>query len=171
SGLWVVAVGHGRRELAEVAREQMERLAFANPFAYATRPAVDLATRIGEVTPEGITRSFFVNGGAEAVETALRMAKQWQFNRGETKRYKVISRMGSYHGVTFGALSVNNAAAINKTPFEPLMPGSLKAPAVSCGRCSQGEAHEDCETLRGLDDLETLIQSERPDTIAAFITE
>lgn len=171
SGLWVVAVGHGRTELAEVAREQMARLAFANPFVYATRPAVDLATKIAEVAPRGMTRSFFVNGGAEAVETALRMAKQWQYNRGETKRYKVISRIGSYHGVTFGALSVNNATGINKTAFEPLMPGSLKAPGVTCEPCAQGQAHEDCESLRGLTYLEALIQSERPDTIAAMITE
>ncbi len=171
AGLWVVAVGHGRSELAEVAREQMERLAFANPFAYATQPAVDLATKLSEVTPEGITRAFFVNGGAEAVETALRMAKQWQYNRGETKRYKVLSRIGSYHGMTYAALSVNNANGINKTPFEPLMPGAVKFPGVTCEPCSQGEAHSDCASLRGLDYLETLIQSERPDTIAALITE
>ena len=171
AGLWVVAVGHGRSELAEVAREQMERLAFANPFVYATQPAVDLATKLSEVTPDGITRAFFVNGGAEAVETALRMAKQWQYNRGETKRFKVLSRIGSYHGMTYAALSVNNAKGINKTPFEPLMPGALKFPGVSCESCAQGQAHADCESLRGLDYLETLIQAEKPDTIAALITE
>jgi adenosylmethionine-8-amino-7-oxononanoate aminotransferase len=171
SGLWVVAVGHGRRELAEVARQQMERLSFANPFAYATAPAVDLATKLAQVTPPGITRAFFVNGGAEAVETALRMAKQWQYNRGEQKRFKVLSRIGSYHGMTYAALSVNNSAMINKTPFEPLMPGAVKFPGVACERCSQGDAHEDCETLAGLRYLEELIQSERPDTIAALIAE
>lgn len=171
SGLWVVAVGHGRTELAEVARDQMERLAFANPFAYATQPAVDLATKLAEVTPEGVTRAFFVNGGAEAVETALRMAKQWQYNRGETKRFKVISRIGSYHGMTFAALSVNNAKGINKTPFEPLMPGTIKAPGVDCEACAQGESHDNCSTLAGLDYLDALIQAEKPDTIAAMIAE
>jgi len=171
AGLWVVAVGHGRTELAEVARDQMERLAFANPFAYATQPAVDLATKLSEVTPEGITRAFFVNGGAEAVETALRMAKQWQYNRGETKRFKVLSRIGSYHGMTYAALSVNNAKGINKTPFEPLMPGALKFPGVTCEACAQGESHSDCASLRGLDYLETLIEAEKADTIAALITE
>jgi len=171
AGLWVVAVGHGRTELAEVARDQMERLAFANPFAYATQPAVDLATKLSEVTPEGITRAFFVNGGAEAVETALRMAKQWQYNRGETKRFKVLSRIGSYHGMTYAALSVNNAKGINKTPFEPMMPGALKFPGVTCEACAQGESHSDCASLRGLDYLETLIEAEKADTIAALITE
>lgn len=171
AGLWVVAIGHGRSELAEVAREQMERLAFANPFVYATQPAVDLATKLAEVTQEEVTRAFFVNGGAEAVETALRMAKQWQYNRGETKRFKVISRIGSYHGMTYAALSVNNAKGINKTPFEPLMPGAIKAPGVDCEACAQGASHADCSTLRGLDYLEALIQAEKPETIAAMIAE
>ncbi|SVE11703.1 uncharacterized protein METZ01_LOCUS464557, partial [marine metagenome] len=68
SGLWVVAVGHGRRKLADVASEQMSRMSFANPFSYATEPAIDLATRLAEITPEGIERAFFVNSGSEAVE-------------------------------------------------------------------------------------------------------
>src|SRR5690606_235318 len=171
SGLWVVAVGHGRTELADVARDQMTRLAFANPFAYATQPAVDLASKLAEVSPEGVTRAFFVNGGAEAVETALRMAKQWQYNRGETKRFKVISRIGSYHGMTYAALSVNNAKGINKTPFEPLMPGTIKAPAVECEACAQGAPHDPCPTLAGLEYLDALIQAEKPETIAAMIAE
>ncbi|MEE9277351.1 MAG: aminotransferase class III-fold pyridoxal phosphate-dependent enzyme, partial [Dehalococcoidia bacterium] len=83
SGLWVVAVGHGRTELAAVAKEQMERLAYANPFAYATRPAIDLATKLAEITPSGISRMFLLNSGSEAVETAIRMAKQYQYNIGE----------------------------------------------------------------------------------------
>ncbi|PKN81445.1 MAG: aspartate aminotransferase family protein [Chloroflexi bacterium HGW-Chloroflexi-9] len=170
SGLWVVAIGHGRRELAEVAKRQMEQMAYANPFAYATMPAVDLATKIAEVTPAGFTRTFFVNGGAEAVETALRMARQWQYNRGQQKRYKFISRIGSYHGMTLGALSVNNATALNKTPFEPLLPGTLKAPAVACNGCGE-TCLPGCETPAGLKYLEQLIISERPETIAAFITE
>jgi adenosylmethionine-8-amino-7-oxononanoate aminotransferase len=170
SGLWVVAIGHGRRELAEVAKAQMEKMAFANPFAYATMPAVDLATKIAEVTPSNYTRSFFVNGGAEAVETALRMARQWQYNRGQTKRYKFISRIGSYHGMTLGALSVNHATMLNKTPFEPLLPGTLKAPAVACNGCGD-TCLPGCETPAGIKYLEQLIAAERPETIAAFITE
>ncbi len=77
SGLWVVAVGHGREQLAEIAAEQMSRMSFANPFSYATEPAIDLATRLAEISPPGLERAFFVNSGSEAVETAIRMAKQW----------------------------------------------------------------------------------------------
>ncbi len=158
SGLWVVAVGHGRTELAEVAREQMEELAFANQFVYATPTAIDLATKIASVAPGDLNRAFFVNSGSEAVDTAIRMAKQWQHNRGEGKRYKVISRVGSYHGTTYAALSVNNSKAMNRVPFEPLMPGAI---AMS------GEV----ETLDGIAQLEEIIATERAGTIAALIAE
>ncbi|MSQ29867.1 MAG: aspartate aminotransferase family protein [Dehalococcoidia bacterium] len=171
AGLWVVAVGHGRRELAEVARDQMERLSFANPFVYATPPAVDLATKLAEVSQPGITRSFFVNGGAEAVDTAIRMARQWQYNRGETKRYKIISRIGSYHGMTYAAMSVNNAKGMNKLPFEPMMPGAIKAPGVTCEACVARAPHSNCSTLAGLKYLEELIIAENPASIAAIIAE
>ena len=109
SGLWVVAVGHGRTELADVAREQMAKLGYANTFAYANKPAVDLASKIASVAPPSINKALFVNSGAEAVETAIRMAKQYHYNNGDRGKYKVISRVGSYHGVTMGALSVNGS--------------------------------------------------------------
>lgn len=170
SGLWVVAVGHGRRELAEVAARQMERLAYANPFAYATRPAVDLASKLAELTPAGIRRFYFVNSGSEAVETAIRMAKQYHYNRGEQGRYKVISRIGSYHGTTQGALSVNGASWINRAPFEPLLGGTIAVPSShGVGKLSN---------LRtGLDDtfwadyVEEMVKFQRPETIAALIAE
>ena len=75
SGIWVVAVGHGRTELADVAREQMQRLAYANTFTYASRPAVDLATKLATLTPPSINKALFVNSGSDAVEAAIRMAK------------------------------------------------------------------------------------------------
>ena len=170
SGLWVVAVGHGRSELAQVAAEQMAELAYANPFAYATRPAVDLAARLAELSPESLTRSYFVNSGSDAVETAIRMAKQYHYNLGDQKRFKVISRHGSYHGMTQGALSVNGSGYVNRTPFEPLVPGSLKVPNVSCSRCPFEKTYPDCDVFCARS-VRQLIESERADTIAAVIAE
>ncbi len=170
SGLWVVAVGHGRRELAEVAAEQMSTLSFANPFAYATQPAVDLASKLAEITPSSLNRFYFVNSGSEAVEAAIRMAKQYHYNRGDTKRYKVISRIGSYHGTTLGALSVNGSPMMNRAPFEPLFPGVVAVPNTN----GFGALDND-ET--GLDDMfwaryiEEIIKFEKPETIAAVIAE
>ena len=170
SGLWVVAIGHGRSELGEVAARQIATLPYANPFAYATEPAIDLATRLSELTPEGLTRTYFVNTGAEAVETAIRMAKQYQYNRGEKGRFKVISRVGSYHGMTHGALSVNGGTAINRAPFEPLLPGNIPVPNVN----GIGELDNEKTGLSDVfwaDYVEEMVRFHRPETIAAFIAE
>jgi adenosylmethionine-8-amino-7-oxononanoate aminotransferase len=170
SGLWVVAVGHGRRELAEVARRQMERLAYVNTFAYATPPAIDLATKLAELAPGSLSRTYFANSGSEAVDTAIRIAKQYHFNRGEKKRYKIISRYGSYHGVTAGALSVNASLYTNRTPVEPLVPGALHVPGVNCYRCPFEKTYPQCDVFCARS-IEQMIQFERPETIAAIIAE
>ncbi len=170
SGLWVVAVGHGRKELAEVAARQIERLTFANPFAYATPPAVDLASKIAELSPPSIRKAFFVNSGSEAVDTAIRMAKQWHYNRGEGKRFKVISRIGSYHGISQGALSVNSAQYANRTPFEPLVPGAVRVPNIHCERCPYEKTYPECDTFCARV-IEDQILAEKPETVAALIAE
>jgi adenosylmethionine-8-amino-7-oxononanoate aminotransferase len=170
SGLWVVAVGHGRQELADVAAEQMSKLSFANPFAYATPPAVDLADKLATLTPSTINKFYFVNSGSEAVEAAIRMAKQYHYNRGDSKRYKVISRIGSYHGTTLGALSVNGSPMMNRAPFEPLLPGVVAVPNTNGFGALTNET-------TGLDDMfwarytEEIIRFEKPETIAALIAE
>ena len=104
SGLWVVNAGHGRAELADVAATQMREMAYANTFSYANKPAIDLAEKLAGLMPPSLNRVFFVNSGSEAVETAIRMAKNYQYNIGEKKRYKVLARRGSYHGMTAGAV-------------------------------------------------------------------
>ncbi|MEM7251624.1 MAG: aspartate aminotransferase family protein [Pseudomonadota bacterium] len=170
SGLWVVAAGHGRKELVDAAARQMEQLSYANPFAYATPSAIDLATKLSTVTPTSVNRFYFVNTGAEAVETAIRMAKQYHYNRGQAGRFKVISRMGSYHGMTHGALSVNGGGIINRAPFEPLLPGNIPVPNTQ----GPGGLSND---KTGLDDgfwadfIEEMVKFHRPETIAAFIAE
>ncbi len=170
SGLWVVAVGHGRRELAEVAARQMGRLAYANPFAYATQPAVDLASKLAAVTPANIRRSYFVNTGSEAVETAVRMAKQYHHNRGEHGRFKVIARIGSYHGTTQGALAVSGSSWINRAPFEPLLSGTISVPN-STGVGKLANAKTGLGDTFWADYVEEMVKFHRPETIAALIAE
>ena len=170
SGLWVVAVGHGRTELADVAREQMAKLGYANTFAYHNRPAVDLASKVASVAPPSINKALFVNSGAEAVETAIRMAKQYHYNNGDKGKYKVISRVGSYHGVTMGALSVNGSNYVNRAPFEPLYPGNVAVPNINCARCPYEKTYPECDVFCART-IEETIQFHRPETIAAFIGE
>lgn len=170
SGLWVVNAGHGRQELADVAAEQMRELSYVSTFSFATRPGVDLATKLADLLPPSLNKVYFVNSGSEAVETAIRMAKQYHYNRGDKKRYKVIARRGSYHGMTAGALSVNSAAYTNRAPFEPLVPGAVFVDNINCYRCPFEKTYPECNVFCARH-IEAAIQAERPETIAAIIGE
>ena len=170
SGLWVVNVGHGRKELAQVAAEQMSRVAYVNTFAYTTPAAIDLATKLAKITPDGIERFFFVNSGSEAVETAIKMAQQWHYINGDKKRTKIISRRGSYHGSTQMAMSMNGSPLMNRAPFEPLSPNARFIPGINCYRCPYEKTYPECDVFcaRAYDDL---INFEKPETVAAIIAE
>jgi adenosylmethionine-8-amino-7-oxononanoate aminotransferase len=170
SGLWVVNAGHGRTELARVAAEQMSKVAYVNTFAYTTPPAIDLATKLAEITPEGIERFFFVNSGSEAVETAIKMAQQWHYINGDKKRTKIISRRGSYHGSTNMAMSVNGSNYANRSPFEPLSPNARFIPGINCYRCPYEKTYPECNVFCARA-YEGLINFEQPETVAAVIAE
>ena len=109
AGLWVVNAGHGREEIAEAMFNQAKRLAYASSMNFTTVPAVQLADMIAERTPGDLNRVFFTTGGSDAVESAIKVAKQVQVMRGFPKRYKIIARRGSYHGMTYGAMSLTHA--------------------------------------------------------------
>jgi adenosylmethionine-8-amino-7-oxononanoate aminotransferase len=170
AGLWVTAVGHGREELAEVAREQMANLAYASTFDFATPPAIALAEKIASIAPGDVNRVYFTNSGSESVEIALKLARQYHYNRGDKKRYKIISRVGSYHGQTFGALSVNAAGYARRAPFEPLLPGTLQVPGINCYRCPYEKTYPECNVFCART-IEERIKFESPETIAAIIAE
>ncbi len=170
SGLWVVAVGHGRSELGEVAKRQMEALPYANAFAYATEPAIDLATKLAQITPPSIQKAYFVNSGSEAVESAVRMAKQYHYNRGAQRKQKVIARQGSYHGITAMAMSLNGSTYVNKKPFEPLMPGVFHVENVNCARCPFEKTYPECDVFCARH-IEDEVKFQDPATVAAIIAE
>ena len=130
SGLVVVNIGHGRAEIAEAAAAQIRQLAYVSAANYTSIPAAELSARIAELTPGDLERTFFCSGGSEAVETALKIAKQVQFLRGFPKRYKVIARRGSYHGTTFGAMSISSNRAETEPFFGPFMYGVIHIPNV-----------------------------------------
>ena len=170
SGLWLNAVGHGRSELADIAHEQMSRLAYQNTFAYASEPAVALATKLAELPPSTIRKAVFVNGGSEAVENALKIAKQYHHIRGNGSKFKVISRIGSYHGQTAGALSVNAASYAQRAAYEPLVPGAIHVPNVNCDRCPYEKTFPECDVYCART-IEDIIVAAGPSTVAAIIAE
>jgi hypothetical protein len=124
SALFCVQVGYGREEMVEAAAAQMRRLPFATNWATAHQPAIDLATALSERFPGDLNHAFFVNSGSEAVESALKLARQYHHARGDHQRHKVISRNYAYHGTTLGALAVTGLQALSE-PFEPLAPGRI----------------------------------------------
>src|SRR5918997_1178669 len=122
AGLFTTQVGHGRSELAEVAARQMKELGFFPNWSMHHPRSLELAARISEVAPGDLSSTFFVSSGSEAVETVIKLARQYHKANGEAERYKVISRKIAYHGTTMGALSVTGLPAF-KAPFEPLLQG------------------------------------------------
>jgi len=166
AGLFCVNMGHGRADIAQASADQVGTLAYASNWGSAHVPAIEAATLIAELAPGDLATTFFVNSGSEAVETALKFARQYHRSQGAPERTKIISREMAYHGTTMGALSVTQLPRI-KDPFGPLLPGIRSVPNTLgfVGDC--GPATElDCIT-----EIEAVILEEGPETIAAVFAE
>lgn len=168
SGLWVVNAGHGRREIAEAMGTQAARLAYVSAASFTNGPAVELAHTLAALTPGDLNRVYFSSGGSEAVETALKIAKQIQAMRGFPRRYKVIARRGSYHGMTMGAMSLT--AMRNETYFGPFMYGVSHVPHPNRYRSDFGVEGEQADILAAKF-VELEIQNQGPETVACVIGE
>ncbi|MCB0937219.1 MAG: aspartate aminotransferase family protein [Mycobacterium sp.] len=169
SGLFTVQVGHGRAELAEAARAQAETLAYFPVWSFAHEPAATLAHRLAEYAPGDLNRVFFTPSGGDAVESAIKFARQYWKLRGQPMKHKVMSRYLAYHGTSMGALSLTGVPSI-KAPFEPLVPGAVKVQTPYRYRCNDCMNLGAC-TLRCADDLALRIEMEGPDTVAAVFME
>jgi adenosylmethionine-8-amino-7-oxononanoate aminotransferase len=171
AALYCVNIGYGPwPEIAEVAAKQLERLPFfTNWVGFATPPSLELADRLTQLVPIDVGRIFFVGGGSEAIETALKVARQYHRLRGEPGRYKFVTRRSAYHGTTLGALSVNGSPVL-RSQFEPLLSGCLRAPMPYRYRCPYCSEQPAC-TLQCADEIDAIIRNESPDTVAAVILE
>ena len=171
AGLFVVQVGHGRAELAEVAARQAAQLAYFPLWSYTHPPAIDLAERLAGYAPGDLNRVFFTTGGGEAVETAWKLAKQYWKLVGKPTKHKVISRAVAYHGTPHGALSITGVPAA-KQAFEPLVPGGIKVPNTNFYRAPD-HVRDDGKAFGrwAADRIEEAIQFEGPDTVAAVFVE
>lgn len=170
AGLFVSQIGHGRYELGEAAAKQAGELAYFPLWTYAHPRAIELADRLAGLTPGDLNRVFFTTGGSEAVESALKLARQYFRLLGQPWRYKVISRDIAYHGTTMGALAITSVPEL-RTPFEPLMPGAVKVPNTNFYRAPE---HGDDIVAFGkwaADEIDRTIQREGPETVAAVYLE
>jgi adenosylmethionine-8-amino-7-oxononanoate aminotransferase len=170
AGLFTSQLGHGRTELAEAASKQASELAYFPLWTYAHPRAIDLAERLAGIAPGDLNRVFFTSGGSEAVESAWKLARQYFRVIGQPSRTKVISRETSYHGTTMGALAITGVPEL-RTPFEPLVPGSIKVPNTNFYRAPE---HGDDPVAFGrwaADEIERAIEREGADTVAAVFLE
>tara|TARA_B100001123_G_scaffold217049_1_gene245064 strand:+ start:1564 stop:3003 length:1440 start_codon:yes stop_codon:yes gene_type:complete len=171
AGLFLKNIGHRWPEIANAVSEQMTTLAYANSGAYSSVPGILLAKKISDLAPGNLTRTFFCGGGSEAVEIAVKLARQYQFITGNTSKTKIISRRGQYHGSTSTAMTIGNRGRRTSGMFEPFQPNAIQVDPPYCYRCPWGfenRTNKDCCML-SVKSLENIINGEGADTIAAFI--
>ena len=171
AGLWSVNLGFGRREIRDAIVAQLDELAYYNVFRGTTHPrAIELAERlVALMQPDGVEAVFFSNGGSDAVEGALKLARQYWKIRGEADRVKFIALRQGYHGVHFGGMSVNGNNKFRR-PYEPLLPGCFH---IDTPWLYRNPYTDDPLRLGAIcaELLEREILFQGPDTVAAFIAE
>jgi adenosylmethionine-8-amino-7-oxononanoate aminotransferase len=165
SALFCVNAGHGRSEIGEAMARQVSELDFYTVWSYAHPRAIELAARVASLAPAGLDRVFFTSGGSEAVESALKLARNYHRIEGKGQKIKVIAREIAYHGTSLGALSATGIPDL-RSQFEPLTPGGCHVPNTDSYRWPA-----DRDPLWAADRIEERIQFEGPETVAAVILE
>ncbi|MBW2042071.1 MAG: aminotransferase class III-fold pyridoxal phosphate-dependent enzyme [Deltaproteobacteria bacterium] len=168
-GAIVVNVGHGREEIARAVSEQIIACDYIHPTMFTTPVVEALATALAAHTPDGVNRFYFLSGGAEAVETAIKLARQIHLAACRPQKIRLISRWKSYHGLTLGALSAMGRTAF-RAPYAPLLSDAVHIPPPYCLRCSYGLQFPECR-LRCALALEETILNLGPETVSAFLAE
>ena len=169
SGAVTANLGHRHPRIVRAIREQLDRIAFTYRTQFENRPANELASLLVQLSPPELNRVFFVNSGSEAVEAAIKLARQYWWTIGKQGKSEIISRQPSYHGATLGALAATAYAPLN-IPFRPLLVHFAKVPAPFCYHCPLGKSYPDCG-IACAHELEHQIESIGQENIAAFIAE
>ncbi|MDE4134852.1 aspartate aminotransferase family protein [Phaeobacter sp. QD34_3] len=169
SGAMVCNIGHSNENVLAAMQRQMEKSTFGYRLHFETEASEQLAARLAGLMPEGLNKVFFVSGGSEAVESGMKMARQYALATGQDSRWKVISRSPSYHGCTLGALAVTGYTTLS-APFAPMMQEMPKVPAprayldgLDPNDPATGEHYANM--------LEAKILAEGPESVLAFILE
>lgn len=169
SGAMVANIGHGNPRVLAAMRRQMEEATFAYRLHFENEAAETLARRIAARMPPGLDRVFFVSGGSEAVESCVKLARQYAVATGQASRYKIISRFPSYHGATLGALALTGYTPMT-SPFAPMMQEMPKIPAPTC-YLDRDDLDWEARGRRYAEMLREEIRRQGADTVLAFIME
>ncbi len=165
----LVNIGYGVPEVVEAMTDQAAAAAYLHATMFTTQVLEDYSAALAEVTPLENPRFFYLDSGSEAVETAIKFARQVQVDRGEPQRYLVISRWHSYHGTTLGALAVSGRPGLRQL-YQPMLTQTPHIEPPYCYRCPFNLTHPGCG-LRCAHALEDAIKINGRETISAFIAE
>ncbi|MGH7494556.1 MAG: aspartate aminotransferase family protein [bacterium] len=168
-GAMVSNLGHGNLDIVNAIRTQAATLDYVSGIQFTHDAVEELARALCEVAPEGLDKAFFLSSGSEATEAAMKMARQYWMARGREQKFKIISRMPSYHGNTLGAMGVSGRQAY-RTLFQPLYLDHPKIPPPLCYRCPWGKTFPQCD-YECAHELDLAIQKEGPETVAAILAE
>ena len=168
-GAAVVNIGHGVAEVVQAMAEQAASAAYVHGTMFTTDALETHSEQLAALVPMPDPRFYYMTSGSEAVETAIKFARQLQVARGEPTREVIISRWGSYHGATMGALAVTGKPKM-RTLFAPLFRDQPHIPPPYCYRCSYKAAYPACD-LACAQALEAEILRQGPNRVAAFIAE
>lgn len=169
-GAAVSCLGHTDPDVIAAIKSQADKLCFAHTSFLSSGPAEELADLLVSKAPAGLSAVYFVSGGSEAVEAALKMARQYCVETGQPERTRFIARLQSYHGNTLGALGVGGNA-LRREPFkEILAPSSHIPPCYAYRMQGDGESEQEY-ALRSANELETEILRLGPENVCAFIAE
>ncbi|MBV8536155.1 MAG: aminotransferase class III-fold pyridoxal phosphate-dependent enzyme, partial [Alphaproteobacteria bacterium] len=169
-GAAVSSLGHGHPRVVEALKRQAETLVYAHTSFFTSEAAEQLADMLIEHAPGGMERVYFVSGGSEAVETAIKMARQYFIESGQPSRRIFISRRQSYHGNTLGALSAGG----NEWRREPYRPLLIDMPLISpcfAYRCKRDDESEDAYGQRVANELEAKVLELGSENVAGFFAE
>lgn len=171
AGLWSVGVGFNETRLADAAHAQMQKLPFYHTFSHRSHgPAIDLAEKLIDIAPVPMSKVFFTNSGSEANDTILKMIWYRSNALGKPEKKKVISRLRGYHGVTIASASMTGLPYNHKS-FDLPIDGILHTICPHYWREGRDGESEEAFATRCAEDLDSMIQAEGPDSVAAFIAE
>ena len=170
SGMYFRNVGHGREEIARAVYEQLRQVSM-QVYAGSTPSTIRLASKLAQLAPGDLSRTFFSGGGSEANESSIKMAQAYHVRRGDRGKYKAISRRGSYHGATYGTMWLGEHPGFPRTDYQPVPSSAVHAPNPNPYRCELGgrtpeECAEKCANA-----IEELILFHNPDSVSAVIGE
>jgi adenosylmethionine-8-amino-7-oxononanoate aminotransferase len=167
-GAAVSCLGHGHPDVTAALHAQADKLAYAHTSFFTSEPAETLADRLVADAPQGISHVYFVSGGSEAVEAALKMARQFFVETGRPERRNIIARRQSYHGNTLGALAAGGNEW-RRAQFRPLLIDTHHIDPCYAYRYQEAGESDEAYGLRAAQALEDKILELGPDTVMAFV--